>query len=305
MIFPGIRKISKELDLYKSSSQTFGYVNSYFIWLGDGENIKYSIIEFNKQNDDVIKKLKVDIENDKKRLKYKSLEVQNTSIYIEYSEAFKIFSSKKIKENLNYIISILEKNNVSGDNSCHECNEDKDISIYHYENSGIKLCNKCYSNLKNKIENDKYIQKSQDKNYLSGFIGALLFGLPGVLVSILFYFAFDSIAAVTSLVIFTLANKGYKKFKGNFGVFTPILLLIVTFLFVILGNYINIYIEYIKLNYNYYEIFSIIIDNVEIRESINYNIILSTMLSIPALLLSIFSYIKESILPDVYIAKKI
>lgn len=305
MIYPGIRKISKELNMYKSSNQTFGYIDDYFIRLGDGQNLKYTIIEYSKQDDNTINTIRELLEEQKKKFKFKKIEINSSSIYLEYSEAFKIASTNRIKNNLLATIEILKQNNIQGDTNCHKCSSEDDLNIYHYNDSGLTLCNICNLNIQNEIESDSYDLKTKDKNYLSGLIGAILLGIPGILVGLLFYSLLDTIAGVTSLVIYGLSMKGYYIFKGNFGKLTPVILLVVTYIYVILGNYLNVYVELIQLEYIHKDIIDILINNSKIKGIINANIVLSVFFSFLIVIPTLISGIKKSIIPKLHLAKKI
>jgi hypothetical protein len=69
--------------------------------------------------------------------------------------------------------------------------------------------------LEKDINNEYWEYKQLPTNYFSGFIGALLFAIPGIIVTILFFVFFNKLAAVSALVYIIFGIKSYKIFKGK------------------------------------------------------------------------------------------
>lgn len=305
MIFPGIKKISRKLSLYRSNNQTFGLYNNYFIRLGDGYNCKYAIIEFEEIDIAKSNLLTTLIKNKKKRFKFKHFEITRKSISYKFSELIKHFSVKLLKRVVEITIKILQENNIKGSNKCHKCNKNDKISFYHFKSNGLKLCNTCIAelNIEQQKKKEEYI--NEDKNYGKGILGFLLFGLPGIILGIILYIFLNRIAAVTALVICGLGFRGYLFFGGKNGKFTAAIVSILTIIYVIIGSFLNVYFLLLRSGFEYNLIIKTILNSPKLINGIKINIIISIIMSLLIIIPYTIYFIYCSIFPTYKDAKKI
>ncbi|MCL2520921.1 MAG: hypothetical protein FWE37_08005 [Spirochaetaceae bacterium] len=210
MLWPGLKKLGKELNLTLTSSEVVGVIKNCFIKMYDGNSIKVLEI-YPPQIDEDDKNFIADtlVKN-----KVKNYTYHFNSLIINFNEVLKPYSITKIK-NLLLTFTDYFAAKHGGEVLCQECKESKEPALYIVNKVAVYWCQNCLNKEKHNYEIAQREQAEIPNNYLAGFGGALLFALPGILISVIFFVFLNSIVALAAVVYTFLATKGYKQFKGK------------------------------------------------------------------------------------------
>ncbi|GHU75045.1 hypothetical protein FACS189461_0520 [Spirochaetia bacterium] len=223
MLWPGIKKLGKELQLKRTTSEVVGMVNNCFVKMYDGSNIK--VLELfvpeldNSDKENIINKLQLN--------KIKKYDWMANGVKITFQEIIRPYSIKKIKNVLTELTEYFDKKYPGKKPQCHKCGIQKNADVYCIGNDSLYLCDDCLKECENILNNNYFEYQQLPTNYLQGFIGALLFSIPGILLTIIFFVFLNSLAAVSALLYIFLGIKGYKKFKGKMTPFGALLIIAV------------------------------------------------------------------------------
>jgi hypothetical protein len=289
MLWPGIKKFGKELGLKRTNSQVVGTLKNCFIKMYDGNNIKVLEI-FPPEMDDTDKEHIVNILNQNK---IKKNEWQDNGVKIIFQEYIRPYSIVKIKNILFAIVEYFEQKYPDKIPGCHKCGNQRESDVYDIGNTSIFLCPDCLRKYKTDLDN-KYLEYQQlPTNYLSGFFGALLFSLPGIVVTVLFFVFLDRLAAISALLYVVLGIKGYKTFKGKISPFGAFIIIAVGMLMVGIGTLV----AYSVLIFKEIKMFNIdilmeILKMPEIQRELWINIVISYVVSGFFIVFQLFQMIK-------------
>lgn len=119
-----------------------------------------------------------------------------------------------------------------------DCSCDNNLEVYEVNGFPIPMCAECAKKLGENIDEAYEEMERQPGNYLRGFLGASLFSIPGILVTF-FLFMLGKIAALSGIVYYFLAQKGYIWFKGKFDKLGVAIVSLTSLLFVVIGTYLS------------------------------------------------------------------
>ena len=330
MIFPGLRKLGNELNFENNGTYIYGFLNNTFVMFSDGTNQKIVTFKFSIKLDEDDKK-KILFWKKKGYAKYiEFLENQTFDVSIIFTEYFIPFKISKIKEVIEDITDYM-KNKYSnlmpkccGDNcisnlgfntnpkngrvkGLNEVSLDRTysgLSVYDIEGIPIPLCPSCVNKLENLIETEKEDFEQQQNNYLQGTLLAILFSIPGIFVTFIFLLL-GRIAAISGLVYFFLAQKGYMWAKGKMNKIGIIIISLVSLLYTAIGMYVSYIAIIVKELFSYPDMkgFSIIelikitlmsLNEPEIKKELLSNIYLSLFVCGIFIVIKMFETFKEN-----------
>jgi len=290
MLWPGLKKLGKELGFKRTNSEVVGTLKNCFIRMFDGNNRKVLEI-FSPQMDDTDK---TRIKSILKENKVKECYWLINGVRIIFYEYFLPYSTVKIKNLLCVLVEYFNQKYPDNIPQCHNCGIQKEAEVYSIGDIPMYLCADCLKKIEKDI-NNKYLEYKQlSANYISGFIGALLFAIPGIIVTILFFVFFNKLAAVSTLVYIALGIKGYKVFKGKLTPFGAFIVIIVGLIMIGVGVIIAYSVFIFK------EIKAIDFDKLiqilkipEIERELRMNIILSYVISSFYIVFQLIQMMKE------------
>jgi len=211
MLFPGIKKLGKELNLKRTDSEVVGLIKNCFVKMYDGRNMKILELYVPEMDDDdknnIIKKLEA--------RKIKKYEWVSSGVKIIFIETVVPYSIKKIKELLDELVNYFNNKYPAQKPKCQHCGQQNETDIYCINDASLLICNDCYNKAERAAQNENMEQNNIKGNYLFGFIGALLFAVPGILLTVLFLVYLNRLAAVSAVAYISLGIIGYVKFKGK------------------------------------------------------------------------------------------
>jgi len=231
MLFSGIKKIGNELHLKRTNSEVVGMVRNCFVKLYDGPNMKVLELFVPEINDSdkeyIMKMLETSKVNTHEWLEY--------GVKITFNEYFFPYSIQKIKNILLDLSEYFFSKYPNQKLHCQKCGTSKELEIYCIDSKSVAVCEDCYKTVENEINEKNLENIYTPTNYLQGFLGSLLFSIPGICVTVLLFVYLNALSAISSILYVILGIKGYKKFKGKISQIGVIIIIISTVIMVGLG----------------------------------------------------------------------
>lgn len=210
MFFPWQKKFGARYGLKKAESEAAGITGNCFVVLGDGRNMKTLRIIFpGLDNADMEWLEKLLAES-----KLKKFEWHDREILVRFPEYLAPYPPNKIAVFLDSVLSYFLERYPASVQPCQNCGAETSCEVY-AGMGAMYLCENCFTEKEEVLSLAKKEYEEKPKNYLPGFLGALLFAFPGAVLAVIFFVFLDSIAAVSTLVCMFLAQKGYRQFKGK------------------------------------------------------------------------------------------
>ncbi|MGF1638214.1 MAG: hypothetical protein ACFCUU_14135 [Cyclobacteriaceae bacterium] len=241
MIFPKAKKIAREFGWYKTKDGVFGLYKGYFFNVSDASllsNPQFKFVTATTDNltEDQKFEIKSELEANKKILKFTNFEIEDNRVFIQFAESFTYTKIKTIYALFDFLVELFKKISIPEQNKCHSCGTIKNLKYYDLNNSGIILCNDCFREIEKnfyEIEREKF---SEEKNYLTGFLGSIAFSIPGIIVWVLVAVYFGRLVSAMAMVIAFLGIKGYEFFKGRYAKLTKYLIVLSNIISIVLAN---------------------------------------------------------------------
>jgi hypothetical protein len=231
MLWPGIKKLGKELSLKRTDSEVVGIIRNCFVKMYDGNQIK------------VLELYVPEIDDDDKNFILKNLESNKVKRYewlpkgvkIIFTEVFLPYSIKKIKDLLDGLLKYFSYKYPDQRPQCQHCGQQNETEICCINNVSLIVCNDCREQIERNMQNEITEQQQIKGNYLLGLLGAILFSIPGILLTILFFVFFNRLAAISAVIYIILGVKGYKVFKGKISPVGAVIIVIAGLIMVAVG----------------------------------------------------------------------
>lgn len=220
MLFPGLRKLKNQYGLKSKSHALYGFHKNCFIQIFDRPGKKELWIDFPVKLDeeDLTKIESWQRKGYATELTCISDENKDGCFIMEFKEQFVSFKVAKIAEIIDDLTNYIAAKYPNTHKKCRgkDCTAPAGTPIDIYDLYGIPthLCQECATKYQKKIEEANEAFEKMNDNYLLGAAAAIVFCIPGLLVSTFFIFL-GRLAAVTCLVYFALAKTGYNWAKGK------------------------------------------------------------------------------------------
>lgn len=284
MIFPKAKKIAKEQDWHKTKSSVFGLYKGYFFTVGDASlwsnpQYKYITAETGKLTEGQKQHLHSELENNKKLLKYSTIEIGDSGLLIQFFEHLTSTKIKTVYTLLDFLVELFKKYDVPEQNKCHNCQAKDRLDYYNANDSGLILCNPCFQEAENQfyeIEREKF---SEEKNYFTGFLGSIIFSIPAIIAWVLVAVYLETLVSAMALVIAFLGLQGYNFFKGKQGKLTNYLIVLSNILCIIMANVATIGFLLIQEGLSFNEAIQELQTNPVAQDLLYENMLLSFVLS--------------------------
>jgi hypothetical protein len=241
MVFPKAKKMAREFDWHKTNNGVFGLYKGYFFNVGDGSILsnpqyKYVTATTDTLTEEQKLQIKIELETNKKLLKFSSFEIADNSVFVQFLENLTFTKLKTVYSLFDFLIDLFKKLNIPDQNKCHNCGTKDNIKYYDLNDSGVILCNTCFGQTENsfyEIEKEKY---SEDKNYLTGFLGSIFISIPGIIAWVLIAVYLEKLGSAMAIVIAFLGLKGYYYFKGRHGKLTKYVIVLSNIICILIAN---------------------------------------------------------------------
>ena len=292
MIFSTLKKFGIKNKWVRSKSLIAGYKNNYLVNMGDGSGYKYILFSSLIIPNELVDTIKDYILESKKEYNIYQCSIDENSIEVSIRE--QIFPAKidKIIKLLNFVISVLEAKNIPINNFCHECkSQDHNLYYTNKDDINISLCRSCAEKIRHELNRENNLFEIEDKNYLNGILGAIIYSLPILLIWVVLAVFFNLIAAVAALILVYASLIGYYKFGGKPSKAQKWILLFLNAVIIILANYLTIGIFIFSEGVPAEQILHMLINNDNIIEALIRNLKISFIFSlIPWSLIIIITY---------------
>jgi hypothetical protein len=204
------KKLGRRYGLGRAGNEAAGIIGNCFVVLADGKNVKTLKIVFPDLEDEDVEF----IENLLGESKIKKFEWREREIFIRFAEYLAPYSPEKIAALLDGITAYFSQKHSGLGQNCHNCGSGENCGVYAGMGAQF-LCENCFAEKAEALDSAREEYEKTPANYVAGFLGALLFALPGTVVAVILFVFLDTIAAVSTLLCMVLARKGYKQFRGK------------------------------------------------------------------------------------------
>jgi len=241
MIFQKAKKIAKELDWHKTQDGVFGLYKGHFFNVADASllsNPQFKFVTATIDNLTEEQKLQIETELDtnKKNLKFTNFEISDNSIFFQFAENLTFTKLKTVYSLFDFLVDLFKKLQLPEQNKCHNCGTKEKINSYNLNDNGIILCKTCFSQTENSFYEIERERISGEKNYLTGFLGTIVFSIPGIIAWVLIAVYLERLASAMAMVIAFIGLKGYDYFKGRHGKLTKYLIVLSNIICILIAN---------------------------------------------------------------------
>ncbi|HRH56798.1 MAG TPA: hypothetical protein PLS10_04035 [Chitinophagales bacterium] len=241
MIFPKAKKIAKELDWHKTQNGVFGLYKGYFFNVADASllsnpQFKFVTATIDNLTEEQKLQIKTELDTNKKNLKFTNFEISDNSIFFQFAENLTFTKLKTVYSLFDFLVDLFKRLQLPEQNKCHNCGTKDKINSYNLNDSGIILCKTCFSQTENSFYEVERERISEEKNYLTGFLGTMVFSIPGIIAWVLIAVYLERLASAMAMVIAFLGLKGYDYFKGRHGKLTKYLIVLSNIICILLAN---------------------------------------------------------------------
>lgn len=240
MVFPGLKKLGKELDFKNNGTFIYGFIGNTYVMFGDGSNQKNVWFRFPVSVDEETKQ-KISEWNKKGYAKeIKFLEDNSFDVELTFVEYFKPYKVSKIKEVILDITDYVNKKYDGEKPKCtgENCTVSNNLEIFNVGKLPLPMCHDCIQRLQNKVDDSYEEFENEPNNYLQGSILAFIFALPGILLTF-FFMILGRIAGISGFLYFFLAQKGYIRAKGKYNKIGVIIISAISFILTFVGTYLG------------------------------------------------------------------
>jgi hypothetical protein len=288
MVWLGIKKLGRALRFKRTDAEALGFVENTFVKIADRMGMKTLEMIFPEFD-----------EADRERVEavFKEYKVKEHSwgvkaVTVTFRENFAPYSVKKIQEIINAVAGYIKEKYPREEPKCQHCGNSANGEVYYTKNESLYLCENCRDEWENKLREEKDAFDRLPEHYFPGLAGALLFAIPGIIVTVLFFVFLQSIAAVSTVLYIFLAKKGYVKFKGKPNQFGALIISFAGVLMTVAGIAVSFVALIVKETKSFERIFEIL-KIPEVQQEISRNVVSALILSSVFLAINWFTMKKE------------
>lgn len=284
MIFPKAKKIARDLGWHKTNHKVFGLYKGYFFNVSDASIIhtpqfKYVSVTTGYLTEEQRQQIETELTINKKRLKFTLFEIRENTIYFKFTENLMPTKIKTVYALFDFVVDLLKKLNIPEQNRCHSCETNEKITYYDLNHTGVLLCDDCFKQTDNKFNKVEKERISKEKNYLTGFLGSVVFSIPAIILWVLLAVYLGGISSGMAFVIALLGFLGYNYFKGFRGKLTRYIIFFTSVISIFAANIITVIALLIKQGFTINQAVLEFQTNPVVNEIFMQNIILSFLLS--------------------------
>jgi len=275
MLFPRVKRLGRELDWYKSKNAVFGMYKNYFYNVGDGQGIKIAIVRVGELSEGQKTQINEALKANKKALKLSRFDFMALYIQFQFAEHFKSTKLERFYNLFDFLAELFEKANVPEQNRCHGCETKDHLRFYAMDSLGMILCNSCFRKMEDDFNRAEREKHEREKNYAAGFLGSLVFSIPGIIAWVLFAVYLERVAAVMAMAIAALGKKGYDYFKGRHDKATRYLIIVSNIICVFVACVATIFALLLKEGLSFGESYGALLTNENAIKAFKDNLFIS------------------------------
>lgn len=284
MIFPKAKKIARDHGWYKTSHKVFGLYKGYFFNVSDASIIhtpqyKYVSVTTGNLTDEQRQHIKTELTTNRKWLKFTFFEIRENTIYFKFTENIMPTTIRTVYALFDFVVDLLKRLNIPEQNKCHSCEKIQRINYYDLNHTGILLCDDCFKQTADKLHEIEKERVSKEKNYLTGFLGSVIFSIPAIILWVLLAVFLGGISSGMAFVTAILGFLGYDYFNGFRGKLTRSIIFFTSFISIFAANIITVIALLVKEGFSINEAIWEFQTNPAANEIFMQNIIISFILS--------------------------
>jgi hypothetical protein len=308
MLSKSAKELGKENGWYYDRSlygSVFGLYNNYFFEVKEGEGNKILTATFDEIDEKIGMRLTQALKENKNRLKIGEFGIDSQGLGLIFVERFRNTKKEVLYAALDFLVELFEDNQIPHQNKCFDCGSQKELDYYIFDGVPGMLCPNCYDVLRQQwgfVEKDF---DSEDKNYILGTVGAIIYTIPGIIIWIIVALFLKALSGVLVLGIGFLAFKGFMNFGGRAGPWSKWIIVAVTLVATVVSIFATVFVGMYFNGYGYQEIFNEIMINEEVQEFIKRTLFVSAIIGIIPLAYLFYEIYSASKLPKLKIASKI
>lgn len=287
MIFPKAKKIARDLGWYKTDNGVFGLYKGYFFNVSDASlmsNPQYKFVSATTGNltEEQRQQIKAELVTKKRKLKFTSFEIGDSGIFFRFSETFIYTRLNTVYSLLDFLVDLFRKLNIPEQNKCHSCGTDQKISYYNLVDNGIIFCDSCFHQTNNKFYEIEKERISKEKDYLTGFLGTLIFSAPGIILCVLLAIYLGKLASGMAFILAFFAFIGYNLLKGREGTLKKYIIFLTNIISIIIANVITVLALLLKQGSTIKQAISELQTSESVKEVFYANMVFSFVLALGA-----------------------
>lgn len=227
-----MKKLGKELNLYRTGSRIFGKYRGYQIQVFDGNNMKVLILRIHQYPEN----LQQEIQNLKHQYKFRKAEYDGTCLTFTFRELIRPYSVRKIHRLLDNLVGILDTSSLDlTHRNCYDCGAEEHEFLA-FNDIPLVLCSSCHEKLKHLIEEDREKYKAAPGNYLRGIAGGLGLAMVGIIPQVLLFNIVKVLGALSSALYVFLISKAFTRLKVKASPLSAALLTAMSLFMTVLGT---------------------------------------------------------------------
>lgn len=287
MIFPKAKKIARDLAWHKTDNGVFGLYKGYFFNVSDASLMSSPQYKFVTATTDNLtegqkQQIVTELVKNKKKLKFTGLEIRDTTIFFQFVENLIPTKLKTVYSLLDFLVDLFKKLNIPEQNKCHSCGTDQRISYYNLGDNGVIFCDSCFHQTNNKFYEIEKERISKEKGYLTGFLGTLIFSIPGIILWVLLAIYVGKLASGMAFILAFFAFMGYNLLKGREGTLKKYIIFLTNIVSIIIANVITVLALLLKQGSTIKQAISELQTSESVKEVFYANMVFSFVLALGA-----------------------
>jgi hypothetical protein len=236
MIFPKLKKWARLKGWKIDKSFVYGNYNDYIFTAFDGSGFKAFSTILPNLTDEQSNKILEFLGRSKKSLKISEYYLKDGNLLLKHRETFMPMKIQDMDGMLKKLTGFFINEGICGKDYCAICGTAGNHMTVSLNDNVMPICGECYQRSLNEIEDISKENALEEKNYVTGIIGAFLGGLVGVIPWVIVNVYLNLYASILDLLIGKLSLRGYFIFKGKIGQPTKWIIAVITFLSVIIAE---------------------------------------------------------------------
>ncbi len=246
MLYKRLKQFAKKNAWKINKNFAYGEIDGYLFTIADIQGFKVfltPLLGIKEEQKDVI----IDFLNkNKENLNLFQVLFDKDVLIVKFREIFRNTKIETMEGYLSSITQFLKQNGIACNKVCGICNKEGAEQKAYIDFVYVYVHNQCLDEATHEIESAAMQIDCEDKNYLLGFIGALIGGIISSIPWIVLQLHFDTVAAVLAYLIVIGAFKSYTLFKGKVGKLTKWIIAFVAIVSVISTQFALIGIVFLK-----------------------------------------------------------
>ena len=308
MLTKKLKKFGYQKNWYRTQDSVFGVYNGFCYNIFQStlmSNPGYKIVfcSTGLLNESQITNLHSFLESNKSKFGYKVFEVGGDFISVTFYENLRRIKNPKLESVLELFSEQLKVENVNKVFT-KEISTNHLFGYYDLSGEGVILHAEEYKKTRSEIQRFEEIEDIERSSYLPGFIGAILFCIPVIIVWTLLAIYVNMFFAILGIVMAFASYFGYERFRGRLGWPTKWILIFVTIISILLANLSTLYFQMSGYGITLSKYFSLLVSDEQVQIAFLWNAGLGLTIGLVGLLWIVFGlktkvrYIKEAVKLD-------